>query len=88
MNICHEKTCFNPFTLEFLKWTFPDLYLALVMAIVVSMFFCCFFLHETRQLFPHQPLFKVSLKGGSLTQVSLYIKLLRLHSAILKSKHM
>ena len=25
-----------------------------------------------RQLFPHQPLFKVSLKGGSLTQVSLY----------------
>ena len=26
-----------------------------------------------RELFPYQPLFKVSLKGGSLTQASLYL---------------
>ena len=31
----------------------------------------CAFIRQTP--FPHQPLFKVSLKGGSLTQVSLYL---------------
>ena len=31
------------------------------------------YLYKTDNFFPHQPLFKVSLEGGSLTQVLLYI---------------
>ena len=37
---------------------------------------CTFIRHVPlldRQLFPHQPLFKVSLEGGCLTQVLLYL---------------
>ena len=30
------------------------------------------YLYKTDNFFPHQPLFKVSLEGGSLTQVLLY----------------
>ena len=31
------------------------------------------YLYKTANFFPHQPLFKVSLEGGSLTQVLLYM---------------
>ena len=37
---------------------------------VLQNYMTCTFLQD-RQLFPHQPLFKVSLEGGSLTQVLL-----------------
>ena len=33
------------------------------------------YLYKTDNFFPHQPLFKVSLEGGSLTQVLLYSKI-------------